>query len=94
MFLSLGLGGERGNGWQSGLGEVSFYAGPAPQRTAGEGSFLGKEVAFWPSPTSPSSRKLWDTWRRLALARSGLDYVRLEEGRWSLEDGMGPASIS
>lgn len=55
---------------------------------------LQKEVAIWPPVISLSSRKLWGTWMNLALPRSGLDHVRPEEGRWSLEHGMGPASIS
>ena len=54
---------------------------------------LQKEVAIWPPVTSLSSRKPWGTWLKLALPRSGLDHMRPEEGRWSLEDGMGPASI-
>lgn len=63
-----------------------FLRGQPPQAPSpdGSGHLAFSDLSFLPETLG--------TWMRLALARSGPDHMRPEQGRWSLEDGMGPAS--
>lgn len=75
---------ERGNGQQSGLGKGQHLYWTSSSSEGSWGRLLPQqEMDIWPSLTSPSSRKLWETWMRLALARPGLDHMKPEEGRRS-----------